>query len=109
VGHAKAILGLNSMTEQKLAAERVIKQSLNVRQTEDLVAAWQKPAAPQLAGAKIPAQREANIVELENRLREKLASKVQLRYSHGKGALEIRFFSDDELERLLQLLGVKMD
>jgi ParB family chromosome partitioning protein len=109
VGHAKVILGLNSTAEQSLAAERAIKQALNVRQTEDLVASLQKPAALKTPDAKLPAQREANIMDLENRLREKLATKVQLRYRQGKGTVEIRFFSDDELERLLQLLGVKVD
>jgi ParB family chromosome partitioning protein len=109
VGHAKVILGLNDAAEQTLAAERVIKQALNVRQTEALVASFQKSTAPKVAGVKGPAHREANIMELENRLREKLATKVQLRYSQGKGAVEIRFFSDDELERLLQLLGVQID
>jgi ParB family chromosome partitioning protein len=43
---------------------------------------------------------------LENQLRERLGTKVQLRYAQGKGSLEISFFSDAELERLLQILGV---
>jgi len=41
-----------------------------------------------------------------NQLRERLGTKVHLRYAQGKGALEIVFFSDAELERVLQLLGV---
>ena len=40
---------------------------------------------------------------------ERLGAKVQLRYRQGKGSVEIRFFSDDELERILQLVGVKAD
>jgi hypothetical protein len=46
------------------------------------------------------------VSNLEDRLRERLGTKVNLRYSQGKGALEIHFFSDPELERVLQLLGV---
>jgi hypothetical protein len=46
---------------------------------------------------------------LENRLRERVGTKVQLKYKNGKGALELRFFSDAELERLLQILGVRLD
>jgi hypothetical protein len=46
------------------------------------------------------------VAHLEDRLRERLGTKVQLRYSQGKGALEIHFFSDPELERVLQLLGI---
>ena len=46
------------------------------------------------------------MADLENKLRERFATKVQLRYAQGKGSLEISFFSDDELERILQLLGL---
>ena len=40
-------------------------------------------------------------------LRQRLGTKVQLRYAQGKGALEIAFFSDGELERILEILGVR--
>ena len=53
--------------------------------------------------------RDANIENLESRLRERLGTKVTLRYRKGKGSLDIRFFSDDELERVLALLGVKAE
>ena len=46
---------------------------------------------------------------LENKLRERLGTKIQLRYRAGKGALDIRFYSDDELERIMQILGVSAD
>jgi ParB family chromosome partitioning protein len=49
------------------------------------------------------------VENLETRLREKLGTKVTLRYRKGKGSLDIRFFSDDELERVLSLLGVNAD
>ena len=50
-----------------------------------------------------------HVDRLENKLRERLGTKVQLRYRQGRGALEIRFFSDAELERLLQIIGVSVD
>ena len=49
------------------------------------------------------------MADLEARLREVFATKVQLRYAEGKGAVEISFFSDDELERILQILGVSSE
>jgi ParB family chromosome partitioning protein len=108
VGHAKVILGLTTEQNQKLAAERVIKEALNVRQTEGLVAKLQnragKPAAK--TGLVLPLAADAHVADLENRLRERLGTKVQLRYAQGKGTLEISFFSDQELERILQILGV---
>jgi len=53
--------------------------------------------------------KDAHVGNLENQLRERLGTKVQLRYSKGKGCLEISFFSDPELERILEILGVKTD
>src|ERR1041385_4624026 len=111
VGHAKVILGLTGAEEQKLAVERVLKQSLNVRQTEDLVARLQNPgAAPARgkAGALSPVK-DAHVAELERRLQERFGTKVDLRYRQGKGALQIHFFTDADLERVLETVGVKLE
>ena len=110
VGHAKVILGLSDEKQQNVAADRILKDGLNVRQSEVLVAKLQS-REPQ-AGAKpslTPLTKDAHVIDLENRLRERLGTKVHLRYAQGKGALEIAFFSDDELERVLEILGVKAD
>ncbi|MDB6125996.1 MAG: ParB-like partition protein, partial [Pedosphaera sp.] len=45
----------------------------------------------------------------ENKLREKFGTKVRLKYALGKGSLEIAFFNDEDLERLLHIVGVKAD
>ena len=58
------------------------------------------------AAPKLPPTQDAHVTNLEDRLRERLGTKVHLRYAKGKGAVEIAFFSDDELERILQLLGI---
>ena len=52
---------------------------------------------------------DANIGRLEANLREKFGTKVHLKYAKGKGAVEISFFSDDELQRVLEILGVNAD
>ncbi|MDE3068316.1 MAG: ParB/RepB/Spo0J family partition protein [Verrucomicrobiota bacterium] len=109
VGHAKVILGLADEKGQKLAAERVVKDGLNVRQTEGLVAKLQRRGARRTEPAgKIVAMPpgDPHVADVEARLREVFATKVQLRYAQGKGAVEISFFSDQELERILQILGV---
>lgn len=114
VGHAKVLLALPGHPQQKLAAERIIKDGLSVRQTEELVANLQKPAAGSSSAsarsgmATVPV-RDAHVTALEGRLRERFGTKVQLRYRQGRGAVEIRFFSDEELERVLDIVGVKMD
>ena len=112
VGHAKVILGITDEKKQKLAAERVIKEGLNVRQTEGLVAkllarnshkTGLKPETVAAPGS------DPHVASLEDRLREKFGTKVQLRYAEGKGVVEISFFSDAELERILQILGVSAE
>jgi ParB family transcriptional regulator, chromosome partitioning protein len=112
VGHAKVILGLTDEKNQNLAAERVIKEGLNVRQTEGLVAKLQSrgsraaTAKPETVAVPVG---DPHIADVESKLREVFATKVQLHYAQGKGAVEIAFYSDAELERILQILGVKAD
>ena len=112
VGHAKVILGLSDEKQQVIATERAIKDGLNVRQTEGLVAKLQTRGQKiSSATAKTPAvvPVDANIGRLEEKLREKFGTKVQLKYARGKGAVEIAFFSDEELQRVLEILDVTSD
>lgn len=112
-GHAKVILGLNLGEQQKLAAERILKDSLSVRQTEELVTSLQQPSAATPAAkagnGAIVGNRDMHVVALENKVRERFGTKVALRYRGGKGSLEIRFFNDADLERILNVIGVKAD
>jgi ParB family chromosome partitioning protein len=112
VGHAKVILGLTNEKDQKAVAERVIKEGLNVRQTEGLLAKLQKRGVRQTSvtpeTVAAPAG-DPHVALLEDRLREVFATKVQLHYAEGKGTVEIYFFSDKELERILHILGVVAD
>jgi ParB family chromosome partitioning protein len=111
VGHAKAILGLGLEKHQKLAAERVLREGLNVRQTEALVSHLQSRLASESNKTSVlSAQpRDPHLANIETRLRERLGTRIHLRYSQGKGALEIAFFSDAEFERILHLLGIAPD
>jgi ParB family chromosome partitioning protein len=110
VGHAKVILGLETEKQQQLAANRILHEGLNVRQTEDLVTRLQMrdDGVASKASVQLPT-RDAHLTDLENRLRERLGTRIRLKYAQGKGALEIAFFSDAELQRVLDILGVKMD
>jgi ParB family chromosome partitioning protein len=109
VGHAKVILSLSDEKIQTLAADRIVKEALNVRQTEGLVAKLQSPGGKEKAGSSKASTLkigDPHVADLEARLREMFATKVKLNYSEGKGSLEISFFSNEELERILQILGV---
>ena len=111
VGHAKVILGLGSEEQQRAAAGKIIKEGLNVRQSEGLVAHLQarETGITSKPGTATTSKRDAHVANLEDQLRQRLGTKVQLRYLQGKGAVEISFFSDAELERILQVLGVTVE
>ena len=108
MGHAKVILGLTDEKGQTLAAQRVVQESLNVRQTEGLISKLllRPEKEPTNRTAVAPPAGDPHLTDLEGQLREMFATKVKLNYAEGKGSLEISFFSDAELERILQVLGV---
>jgi len=113
-GHAKALLAAPDEPSRKLAAARALKEGWSVRQTEAYVGKLQPRPADKpdkggpSAGKDAPAV-SAQIRELERKLQERLGTRVRLQYNRGRGAIEIRFFTDEDLERLLELLGVSSD
>ncbi len=111
VGHAKVILGLTTPEDQRLAADRIIRRSLNVRQTEELIGAWQQVATEATSSGRAPSAglADPHVQQVHARLQERLGTKVHLRYRKGKGLLQIHFFTDADLERVLELLGVQVD
>jgi ParB family chromosome partitioning protein len=111
VGHAKVILGLSSPEEQSIAAARVLKKSLNVRQTEELVGQLQKKPAGKNGEKTAPALggQDAHAAALQDKIRQRFGTKVFLRYHNGRGAIEIKFFNDGDLERILKVVGVEVD
>jgi ParB family chromosome partitioning protein len=112
VGHAKVILGLTAPEDQRIAADRVLKRTLNVRQTEELVASLQNHAggkgATATAAQRISTQ-DAHLASMQSKIQERFGTKVVLHYREGKGAIEIKFFTDDDLERILKMAGVDLD
>jgi len=111
VGHAKVILGLSSPEQQTLAAGRVLKNSLNVRQTEALIGHLQKEPAEKNGEKTRPALRgqDAHVAAVQDKIQQRFGTKVLLRYHQGRGAIEIKFFNDGDLERILKLAGIEMD
>jgi ParB family transcriptional regulator, chromosome partitioning protein len=113
VGHAKLLLSLPNAAEQDQLARDILTQGLSVRALEDVLARKQgSSSATNVAmNGKATAKfvPDANVAALQDKLQQRLGSKVLLRYRKGKGAIEVRFFNDDDLERILQLLGVPVE
>jgi ParB family chromosome partitioning protein len=107
-GHAKVLLGLPSATSQVSTAERVVNERLSVRQAEELVSMLTTAPAPARTRATPAATvRDPHVQALEDQLRDRLGTRVHLRYRQGRGQIDIRFFSDAELERVLEIVGVQ--
>ena len=106
VGHAKAILGVSIAEEQRLVAERVLKRNLTVRETEKLVEQLKGDAKVhrRAMGSTI---KSAHILAIEERLQQKLGTHVAVYHGKKKGRIEIEYYGNDDLTRLLALLGVE--
>ncbi|MBX3744622.1 MAG: ParB/RepB/Spo0J family partition protein [Verrucomicrobiae bacterium] len=115
-GHAKAILALPPGEPQTRAARRVLDDGLSVRQVEELVALWTaKPESAPSGPAAAPASsgagggRDPHVAAMEDQLRQRLGTRVNLRYRQGRGQIDIRFANDADLERVLEVMGIRME
>ena len=106
VGHAKAILGLASSAEQRLVAERVLKRSLTVRETEQLVEQL-KGEAKVRSRTMLTTVKSAHVLAIEERLQQKLGTHVSVHHGKKKGRIEIEYYGNDDLSRLLGILGIE--
>jgi ParB family chromosome partitioning protein len=111
VGHAKVLLSLKSRDEQALLADVIIRRSLTVRAAEKLVAqhfAQSGTAKPTRNGAAAtPAGGLAPAVQhLQNRLQQHLATHVAVHHTDKRGRIEIEYYGNDDLQRLLALFGL---
>ena len=102
MGHARALLGADSSAIQRKAWELVVSNGLSVRETERLVIRLN-------ARKEIPPQEQAapdavHFLSLEEDLSRFYGTKVQIRRRGKKGKVEIEFYTDEDLDRLLTLL-----
>lgn len=100
-GHARALLSLSSKVLQIEAAETVRHRELSVRDTEKLV---KKLALPPKPTKKPDPVYVLSIKEVEQRLTSSLGTRVRLKDKLGKGVIQIAYFSNDDLDRLMALL-----
>ncbi len=99
-GHARALLGLEDRKFAEHIAERAVEEGWSVRQVEDAVRARNQAVSAGQTGRKAPPPRPAAIVELEQRLRDQLSTRVKIKYAKDRGKLVIDFSSLDDLERI---------
>jgi ParB family chromosome partitioning protein len=100
MGHARALLALKRENQQMSVCRKVIESDLSVRQTERLVQKLLRQSESQ----KETVVRSPEIEALENRLRTMLATQVRIRPGRNKGKIEIEYYSEDDLDRIANIL-----
>ena len=101
MGHARALLTLEQEDLQIEAAKTIVSKGLSVRDTEKLVKSILNPKQVKLP---IPSAEAAIYDAIANKLREKMGTKVSINHKkNGKGKIEIEYYSQEELERLLEM------
>lgn len=107
VGHARALLALDTPEQQLETARKIIRQGLSVRETETLVSRAANPEPPVLAlpPVEAPPRRldiHIHVAALEEELMRTLGTKVRLLPKKKGGRLEIEYYSNEELEGLVR-------
>lgn len=103
-GHARALLAIENKDEQHAAAIKVFDEKLNVRETEKLVKLLLNPAEPKPEKEKNSAE-DLVYEQLEEKIKGIIGSKVAIRRKNrDKGKIEIEYYSQEELERIVELL-----
>ena len=106
VGHARALLTVDSLEVQIKLARQIIERKLSVRETEQLVKRTQTPLNETRNKQAVTDNTERpNILAAEAKLSKKLEAPVKIRFSKGGGgAIEIKFSSGDDLARVFDTL-----
>jgi len=104
MGHARALLAIDSIIEQTKLWKRIIKEKLSVRKIEDIISAKKKKKEKITTGASTKKKRNPHIVQCEDRIRSILGTRVKIAEKGEKGKIEIDFFSFEDLNRILELI-----
>ncbi len=102
MGHARALLTLERADDQINLWKKIIKSQLSVRQVEKAVRELSQKK--QEIKPKETTARSAYFVDAENRLRTRLTTKVQIKAKAKGGFIEIEYYNDDDLDRLVQVI-----
>ena len=102
-GHARALLAVQDAAAQENLFRRILEQELSVRDAEREAAGIQGQEEKKPEKRKAPTK-SVELRSLEERLIERLGTKVNIRGSHQKGKVEISYFSMEDLERILALI-----
>jgi len=108
-GHARAVLMASQPKDQLVLAKSIVEDGLSVRKAEDLARAMNEIAEKKTEEKPAPKKAEVSLnapllQDMEARLRSRLATKVEIKESGRGGRITIEYYSDDDLNRLIEAL-----
>lgn len=102
-GHGRALLGIENKEERKEAVKLIVDNKINVRKTEDMVKRTKDNKNNKKKKPTIT-RKDPFIIEIEENLMRALGTKVKLSQKEKGGKIEIEFYGDEDLERLIDLI-----
>jgi ParB family chromosome partitioning protein len=106
-GHAKVILGLKSTEHRKILARRIIETGMSVRESEVQVRNLKVgKVTGKVDKSKVSEAEQAAVRDLEKRIGEYFNTRVGVQHSSKKGRITIEYFGNDDLDRILEKLGI---
>ena len=101
-GHARALLAIDDLEQQYILANKIFDEKLSVRETEKLIKELKNPKN---AKEKKKVENSFIYTDLEDKMKEVFGTKVHVAVKgKGKGKIEIEYYSDDELERMFDMI-----
>lgn len=107
MGHARALLAIKDLEQQKALASKVKQEQASVRQLEEWIARINEAQRRKEQKTKRKVTRDYALQSYEENLRTTLGTAVRIHEGKNKGKIEIEFFSRRDLERLIELLSDK--
>ena len=109
-GHGRALLGLGNPSSMEKLAEQAFIKGWSVRQTEEAVREFSKAKKKKSSGGIQKSLTDPYISALEEKLERFFGTRVKLMYfKNKKGKLEINYYSNDDLSRILDKIGISLD
>lgn len=105
LGHAKVLLGIKDTSLQVLTAQKAAKEQLSVRETENLINRLTEKAKVE----KPPREKYPILHDVQDQLRSSFQTKVIVKGDYRRGSIEVQYFSEDELNRLLELWDIRIE
>ena len=109
MGHAKILTGVDDTAYMLILARQIIEKGLNVRNTEDAVRRLKNTNARKTVGTALSAAAQNAVIrDIQNKISSKLNASVVLQHSGKRGKIVIEYLDNDDLSRILEVMGVKI-